>query len=450
MKSFYAVLLVIGSGLVQLSSHAQAESAAAVPANAMAITSDLINRLLAEAQTNNPGFLAVDSRARAAASNVASVRVWEDPMFTVGDTLFSSRGFDAAQQGDLSYGISEKLPLWGKPALNRRAAAAEASARDAELDFDLKQLRRDITKQLIATALAERVAEIGEQDDAWLATTAKTVESKYRTGQTDAADALEIQNEVAVRADQLRTDQLEVTHDWVTLNRLLNRKINSPWPSLQLPPVAPPVPFSAKLLALVLTNEPQLKVLEQEIEQAKAATELAHRSRLPDISVGVQGDQYSGDGGFRSGTFSLSFPLPWGNAAKYHNDYQRELENQKAVEQERDDQVLMTREEVHHLTVDLDANRREALLYSDDISTRAEQALTDKMAGWENGRATLREVLDTRREALDAQLTAVRTTAEQYQNLADLLLWAGLDDFESLAPLANEPSMVHHFDTSEN
>ena len=447
MKRFYSILMMMVVSAVQLQSNAANDSDA--PTNGIVITSGFIDRLMEEAQTNNPAFLAAGSRAKSAVANVASVRVWEDPMFTVGESVFSSKGFAPAEQGDVIYGISEKLPLWGKPKLNRRAASAEASMRYAQQDFQFKQLRRDMTKQLVETALAQRVVEIGEQDLAWLKTTAEAVDAKYRAGQTDAADTLQIQNQVAARADQLLTDRLEVSHDWLALNHLLNRSISSSWPSFQLPPVAAPVPFSEKLLALALTNEPQLKVMEKEIAQAKTAADLAHRSRLPDISVGIQGSQYSKDGGFRSGVFTLSFPLTWGNGAKYRHDYEREKENQKAAEQEREEQVLMTRDQVHHLTVDLDAARRQALLYHDEISVRAMQALNDKLAGWESGRVTLREVLDARRDALDAQLMAARATAEQYQTLADLLLWTGLDNFESVAPLENEPPIVHHQEITE-
>ena len=65
---------------------------------------------------------------------------------------------------------------------------------------------------------------------------------------------------------------------------------------------------------------------------------------------------------------------------------------------------------------------------------------------WETGRSTLREVLDARRDALDAQLMTARATAEQYQMLAELLLWSGLESFEALAPLANEPAIAGHTD----
>ena len=152
-------------------------------------------------------------------------------MFTIGGTVFSPDGFDAAQQGDLSYGISEKLPLWGKPGLNRKSAAAEVFKSHAELDFQSRQVQRDLTKQLLETALAQRIVEIGEQDLAWLRTTATAVESKYRSGQTDAADTLQIQNEVANR--DAYTRKLAGFKDPV--RQILNGEI-TPFPIRRLDP----------------------------------------------------------------------------------------------------------------------------------------------------------------------------------------------------------------------
>jgi outer membrane protein TolC len=359
-----------------------------------------------------------------------------------GGSVFSSRGMDPAQQGDLAYGLEQKLPLWGRPELNRRVAGAEVSLRQAEAGLRLQVARRDIAKGLLATAFAERVVGIGEQDLAWLDVTAKAVENKYSAGGAVLADTLQIQNEAAKRNDELLTDRHRLAHERFALNRLLNRGADSRWPSLQLPPVGPLIPLSQKLLTLALQSEPRLKVMEQEIKQAAAAAELTRKSRLPDLSFGVEGRQYSGDGGFREGDFTLRFSLPWFNGGKYRKDYQRDKEKQKSAEQEREDQMLMVREELHHQSVEIEASRREALLYSGEITVRAAQALTSRLSDWETGHGMFRDVLDARRLLLDSELTAARASSEQNERLAELLLWTGLESVEALAPLANEPPII--------
>jgi outer membrane protein TolC len=183
--------------------------------------------------------------------------------------------------------------------------------------------------------------------------------------------------------------------------------------------------------------------MEQEIKQAQAAAELTRKSRLPDLSLGVEGRQFSGDGGFREGDFTLRFSLPWFNGDKYRKDYERDKEKQKTAEQEREDQALMVREELHHLSVEIEASHRRALLYSGEITTRADQALTSRLADWETGHGMVRDVLDARRMLLDSELTSAQATTEQNEMLAELLLWTGLENVEALAPLADEPAIIH-------
>jgi len=439
MKILTTIFLICGGVFTAL---AEDSSPADAATNAVVISTDLINRLVAEARTNNPSLKAADSRVRSATLNAEGVRTWDDPMAIFGGSVYSDKGFMPSEDGNLAYGVEQKLPLWGKPKLNRRVAEAETSTRHAESELRVQEIRRDIAKGLLATALAERVVEIGEQDLAWLDATAKATENKYRAGAAVLADTLQIQNEAAKRNDTLRTDRRRLAHERFALNRLVNRPADSPWPSLRLPPVGPAIPLSGKLLTLALQSEPKLKVMAQEIKKAQAAAELTRKTRLPDVSLGVEGRQYSGDGEFRSGMFTLRFSLPWFNGDKYRKDYARDKEKQKTAEQEREDQVLMVREELHHLSVEIEAMRREALLYGDEISARATQALTSRLADWEAGHGMFRDVLDARRMSLDSDLMSARATSEQNKMLAELLLWTGLESVEALAPLANEPAII--------
>jgi outer membrane protein TolC len=429
-------------GTILIASLAVLNTRAAETTNAVVITTDLINRLVAEARTNNPSLKAADSRVRSATLNAEGIRTWDDPMAMFGGSVFDEAWMNPAEEGDLAYGIEQKLPLWGRPKLTRRVAEAETLMRWAEVDFRAQQLRAGITKGLLMAALAGRVVEIGEQDLVWLDATARAVEARYRSGQSVLADTLQIQNEVARRKDMLLTDRRRLSHEHVSLNRFLNRAATSHWPRLQLPNVFPAIPFSEKLTALALQNEPKLKVLDQEIRQAAASAELMRKMRLPDVSLGVEGRQYSGDGGFREGDFTLRFSLPWGNRSKYRKDYERDKERQKSAEQEREDQVLMVREELHHRAVEIEAMRREALLYDDEITLRAAQALTSRLADWEAGRGMFRDVLDARRMLLESQLMSARATAEEHQMLAEMLLWTGLENLEALIPLAGETPLL--------
>ena len=125
--------------------------------------------------------------------------------------------------------------------------------------------------------------------------------------------------------------------------------------------------------------------------------------------------------------------LPWFNRARYQSDVARERARLSAAEADAADQEQAVREEVHHLTVNIDAARREALLYREQILPRSEQALTVAHEIWLNNRGLFSDVMEARRMLIEAQLAQSRAIAEQYQLMAELVLMCGLSDVEALA-----------------
>ncbi|MST95023.1 MAG: TolC family protein [Pedosphaera sp.] len=416
-----------------------AEPPAGSATNMLAITPALVDRLVAEARTNHPALRAQDARTEAAGWNAAAVRTWEDPVFKLGGSTFSRRGPKASEEGDLIYGLEQKLPLFGKAGRARRVAAAETAMQEAETEFRVRQLRRELIAQLVKFARAGRQLELSRQDLAWLETIVAVTEEKYRNSQATRLDVLTAQNEKSKRADQLLTEEKNRDYERATLNRWVNRPINAPWPALRLPEVAAPLPAASNLIARAAQAAPRVKVLYAQILQAKATTELTRRQRLPDFSAGIEGRQFSGDGGFREGLFTLSFNMPWGNAGKYHHDLRRDQARLQSVELDAADFTLSLRHEINQLAVQTDAARRVAVLYRDEILPRARQALESAHAAWAAGRGPFRDVLDARRQMLDGETMLNRAIAEQHLIVADLALHGGLVEFDLSATATTQP-----------
>ena len=150
--------------LVLFASAGVAVAQSATETSPVVVTTELVSRLIAEARTNNPALRAADSRVRSAELNAQSIRTWEDPSASFGGSVYSEKGFKPSEDGDLAYGLEQKLPLWNRPKLARRVAETETSEREAEVNYRSRELRSDITKALLRAALAQRVVEIGEQD----------------------------------------------------------------------------------------------------------------------------------------------------------------------------------------------------------------------------------------------------------------------------------------------
>lgn len=407
------------------------------PADVVQLTPAYINALSDELRTNHPALQAARAQADAARSGIAGVRSWEDPMLTVGG-MFAEEMM-RADEGDIMYGLEQKLPLFGRPKLSRAVAEAEWATEEAKADYAFQSRRRDLAQALFRTALAEQVVAIGAEDLAWLERMTQLAEQRYQTGDGTLVELLRLQNEEQKHADRLHTDQRQLEHEHLVLNRILNRELESPWPRFELPAIAGPVPFTGQLVNLALQFEPGLRVRHQAIQQAQSMTRMVQRERFPEIVVGAQGRNYSGDGDFRQAEVMLGFTFPWGNARKYRADRERADALALSAEQEAADYSLALREEIHLLTVRIDAARREALLYRDQIIPRSERALESAQAAWVANRGSFLEVLDARRMLLDARLMQARARAEQYDQLSDLVLCCGIGDLEALEMLGAAP-----------
>ncbi|MEK7780738.1 MAG: TolC family protein [Verrucomicrobiota bacterium] len=397
------------------------------------ITPELITQFADEMATNNhPMLLASRARTNAAAAGVKSVRTWEDPMVRVG--AMAAERMMRMDDGDVFYGVEQKLPLFGKPGAMRKMAAAEFAVEVAAEDVQFQTLRSELAIALFRAALADESLAIAEQDLDWLAVTTKVVEEGYRSGGTRLMDVLTLQNEQSRRIEQLKTDRDKRTQAVLAVNRLLNRDFAATWPTLQLPPLADVVSYSESLAGYALRYEPRLKKMREEIRMAEATVNVARKERWPEVSVGFENRTYARANDLRSTEFMVGFSIPLGNSSKYRAAVRREEEKRKAAEFETKDYEQSVREEVHGLTVKISAARREALLYRDQIIPRSEQALASARAMFESGGA-LRDVLDARRMLLEGKLMYVRAVAEQYEMLSELVLCCGLGDLEALQML---------------
>jgi outer membrane protein TolC len=416
---------------------AAAAAFAAPETNVVLLTPDYLSELAEEMRTNSPALQASYARTNAASANVGAVRTWEDPMVRLGG--MGARDDMRTSEGDLIYGAEQKLPLFGKPRLHRGVAQAELQTEIASADYQFQMLRRELAKVAFQTALASEVVVIGEQDLAWLDTIAQAAQSRYRSGQATLVEVLNVDNERSRRATQLQTDRNQLGHAQIALNRLLNRSLEASWPTLQLPTLAGPVIYNQRLVDFAMKYEPKVKVMRQQIQQADAMVDLTKRERLPDVSVGAEARNYSGDGSFRQGMLVLSMNLPWSNAGKYRNAIKRDQSRLQAAEFELSDYQLRVREEVHMLTVKIDAARREALLYRDEIIPRTQSALESAQSGWEANRNPFRDVLEGRRMLLDARLGYVRAISDQYQMLSELVLCCGIGNLGALQMIGAVP-----------
>ena len=131
---------------------------ASPPRETVEITPGFIDSLVAEAREHNPALQAAGARAEASSAAVAAVRTWDDPTASVGLSAPTARGFKSSEEGNLIYGVAQKLPLYGRPDLMRKVAAADASRDRLAAGYETEKLRRDVEVALNNVAIADREA----------------------------------------------------------------------------------------------------------------------------------------------------------------------------------------------------------------------------------------------------------------------------------------------------
>jgi cobalt-zinc-cadmium efflux system outer membrane protein len=403
------------------------------------LTPAFINQLADELHTNSPALAAAFARTNAAARAVSAVRTWEDPMARGGYMFADDQDMMRMEDGDVFYGVEQKLPLWGKPQAMRRMAQAELGVVAADADLRFQTLRFELAKALLRAALAAEILAIGEEDLAWAGKMQTAADARYRSGAGTLTEVLRLQNEQARRADQLTTARAQLRQEEIALNRLLNRPADTRWPRLVLPEVAAPVVYSERLVQLARDNEPRLRKMRGEVRMADAAVNKARRERYPEVGVGVNARNDSSNGDWRQTEVMLNVSLPIFNRGRYRADIAREEARRQAAELDVVDMELGVREEVHGLTVKIDAARREVLLYRREITPRSEQALAAAQSAWQSGNGMFLDVLEARRMLLEARLMSARALAEQWQMLSELVLCCGLADLEALQMIGAHP-----------
>jgi outer membrane protein TolC len=407
-----------------------AVTARAAETNRLALTPKFLNELAEEARTNHPGMRAAESRVRAARAGERSVRLWDDPVVGVG--AMAGPASMLREQGNVLWSIEEKLPINGKPQAEQEVMRAEIGVAGAEREMRFQTLRRDIVQSAIRAALADELLRISEQDQEWVATMVAATQARYQAGRSTQVEVLRMETEHATRAEQVRVASQERQSARLMLNRLLNRPLTNAWPELALPSLAPEIRATETLLGLGTRGDPKLRTLREEKMRAEASSVAVRKARRPDFMLGLQGQQYSGDGEFKVGALMLKMSLPWLNKEKYEASYLREKEKAEAAAWDAIEYEAQARDEISRLAIRIENARQQATLYRDQIIPRTETTLSTAETSWQNGKSFFHDVLDARRLLLEGRTMYARAVADQYLALSELVLCCGLSDLEAL------------------
>ncbi len=234
---------------------------------------------------SNPTLESARQGWRAALARVRQSGGFEDPMLDLGVAPLSIGSSKAAFGYEV--GVSQKLPWFGKRALEADVAAAEAQASKSDFESAKRELALAALLLYDQYFVAARAIEINARHVELMRSMHDGAVAQFSAGRGSAQDALQAESELAhmEHDSAVLTSQRDVTV--AQMNELLHRS-----PELPLPPPPRELPLPQDLAsdfkqleAKALAGRPEIAAARYRARAEQARADRAGREYYPDLTI---------------------------------------------------------------------------------------------------------------------------------------------------------------------
>ncbi len=301
----------------------------------------------------------------------------------------------------------------GKVALEEARAAAEHFRR---AKFDLQRRVLDMYYEL---ALMEEQLRIQQDNVDLLGQLVQSARSRVEAG-SPQQDLLKVQIEYRLAQNELATMQAQVKGRQAVLNAVLCRIPEEP---LELPANLPPprqVASDDRLIALGVTENPELAELAHQVAGRKEALELARLRYIPDIVPQIS---FTGSIAQNVGAgFMLPTNIPAIRGAI--SEAQAMLDESRATSRQmRLDRAASFIAALYFMR---NAEQQTAVL-EQEVLPLAQEAMTSSLQAYAAGTVSYSDLIDTQRTLLNLRLLVAQVRTEREKRLVELEALAGAD-----------------------
>jgi outer membrane protein TolC len=372
---------------------------------------------IAEALTRNAQLeIAREQTAQARARRVTAIAVPDPTLTAAYDQESSLFGFGGA--GSKPVALALTIPFPDKFRLNNRIGLADIGA--TESNYRLQQqtvaLQASATYDSLLVALQHRTILRDTRDLS--ADFLKRTQARYEAGSAPRLDVIQAQVGVAQADNDLIANERDIANAQASLNRTLGRVIGAavaPTDSLGMPA---PLPDSASIDQIALTNRPELSIIRNQQTGAHASTGLTKEFWLPDITFAVTRDYFATAGPLF--TTGISLPLP----AFYWQHSRGDIAQAQHFERELDATYRDTRAQVTQDVRSAYANAstamRQVVFIRDVLVPAARESYRVSSTSYSLGGSSALEVLTARTALLQAESQLADALAAANTARADL------------------------------
>lgn len=396
----------------------------------------LLIDLVSEAISNNYSLERERALLAQAEQTVVIVRANRFPELDV-SLGASRRGVQAGNTGDRmtsttfngSLDAFWEVDLWGRLTAEQKSAQLAMQAQRARLALAEREVAAATASALFSVMQERQLLEVAAQRLDNVKQSEEIVSSGYRQGLNDALDLYLARNQVERQQANLAQQEQTLLESIAELQLIVAR-----YPDGQmriggaLPVINSPIPTG--LPSELLMRRSDLQQAWLDLLAADANLAAAHKARFPRLaligSAGVASlefaDLLDGDGTTWSLLGSVTQPLFQGGRIAAQERFAAELVRQ--AEQQYLDLVYRAFADVEN-AISRAASLNDRYTSFLDAETNASAALTLALEQYQRGLVSYTTVLESQRQAFDAEATVVELRNQLLQNRIDLYLALG-------------------------
>jgi outer membrane protein TolC len=322
-----------------------------------------------------------------------------------------------------SIGIRRELVRGDKRDARAARYMLEADAADTARVTALADMQRGTASAWFDRYYIERVGELLARQREEAALQVEAADLAFRNGSGPQSDVFAARSAAAKVDDRAAASERDLETATVRLERWIGDAARRP---LDAPPPTDRVPLEATQLDTELLHHPEIRLMAQQEEIARADAEIARTNKRSDWTVEVT---YSKRGPDFSDMMSVnvSKPLQLHEHSRQDREVSAKLALADRLHAERDE---ATREHIAETRTQLSSwtrDRERLVRYSSSLVPLARDRTNAALAAYRSGTGTLSSVLDARAAELETQIEQLALEMETAELWAELnyLLPAG-------------------------
>ncbi|MEO8177481.1 MAG: TolC family protein [Deltaproteobacteria bacterium] len=366
----------------------------------------------------NPTIEAAWHGWRAALAKQHQAGALEDPMIDLGVAPLSI-GSSAAPFG-YEASLSQKLPWFGKRALDRAASGADAEAVKNDYESTKRELALAAVTLYQQYFIAARSLEINAAHIELMGAMRDAAAAQFSSGRGSAQEILQAEAELAHMEHDAAILEAERRVIQAQMNELLHRapELPLPPPPTELAPPPEPAAAAARLKQGAERRRPDIMALEQRAKAEQVRAERAEREAYPDLTLGTS---YSSMWGMPAHRWmiGLGFNLPLQTAPR-----QGAVDEARALRAQWEQHAARLRDaartQVFVALEQLEESKHVLQVFETRLLPLARARIEAARAGFTVSQNPFMAVIDAERSLRGLELEYQKARAEQAQRRAEL------------------------------